>query len=268
MGFGDALMATAEARVLHQRTGRPVAVGDGRALRLRPAECEVFAGVPFLALALDGQAVAWLPNYSGSRPYLDYARMAAEGHPGAPPWRYTAWSVSRYGPGVLRLTAAERAWAAEALAAAGVARPFVVVEPTVKPQASPNKAWGVARYAEVAAALAREVAVVQVGPAPSALPGAVAIQTPSFRQACAVLAQAAAYLGPDGGLHHAAAALGVPAVVLFGGFTSPAQTGYPGHVNLFTGGAPCGEYRPCAHCQAAWAAITPADVIAAARGLW
>ena len=36
----------------------------------------------------------------------------------------------------------------------------------------------------------------------------------------------------EGGLHHAAAALGMPAVVLFGGMISPRNTGYDVHVNL------------------------------------
>ena len=36
----------------------------------------------------------------------------------------------------------------------------------------------------------------------------------------------------EGGLSHIRAALGLPAVVLMGGFTSPDWTGYPDHINL------------------------------------
>jgi len=36
----------------------------------------------------------------------------------------------------------------------------------------------------------------------------------------------------EGGISHIAAALNVPAVVLFGGFSDPEWTGYPDHVNI------------------------------------
>lgn len=61
-------------------------------------------------------------------------------------------------------------------------------------------------------------------------------------------------------MHHAAAALGIPAVVIFGGYVSPAQTGYAAQMNLFTGGQPCGRRTECAHCADAMSDITPAMV--------
>jgi ADP-heptose:LPS heptosyltransferase len=85
------------------------------------------------------------------------------------------------------------------------------------------------------------------------------------RQASAVLAGAALLISPEGGLHHAAAALGLRAVVIFGGFISPATTGYDLHRNFFTGGQACGMRLACAHCAEAMARITPEEVAAAAR---
>jgi ADP-heptose:LPS heptosyltransferase len=62
----------------------------------------------------------------------------------------------------------------------------------------------------------------------------------------ATLSRAIGYLGPEGGMHHASAAVGVPAVVIFGGYISPKVTGYEGHINLFTGtGLGCGNSQPC-----------------------
>jgi ADP-heptose:LPS heptosyltransferase len=80
------------------------------------------------------------------------------------------------------------------------------------------------------------------------------------------LARAKLYIGAEGGLHHAAAALGVPAVVLFGGFIPPLVTGYETHINL-TGGAQeaCGSLKPCDHCRKAMDAISVEEVAAAAR---
>ena len=64
-------------------------------------------------------------------------------------------------------------------------------------------------------------------------------------------------------MHHCAAAFGVPGIVIFGGFISPATTGYGCHVNLFTGGEACGMRIPCEHCADAMRKITPEQVAAA-----
>lgn len=93
------------------------------------------------------------------------------------------------------------------------------------------------------------------------------IQTPDFWRACAILSRASAYVGHEGGLHHAAAALGIPGVVIFGGFISPETTGYDCHVNLFTGGNACGNRTPCMHCRDAMNRITPEAVAEALIGI-
>ncbi len=74
-----------------------------------------------------------------------------------------------------------------------------------------------------------------------------------------MLSHAQAYLGPEGGLHHAAAALRVRAVVIFGSFISPETTGYPFHANCYVADAhaPCGRWGDCAGCRAAMDAISP-----------
>ena len=72
---------------------------------------------------------------------------------------------------------------------------------------------------------------------------------------------------PEGGLHHAAAALGTPTIVIFGGFISPRQTGYPHQVNLFTGGTPCGMRRRCDHCEQAMRRVAIEEVLVKARML-
>lgn len=64
----------------------------------------------------------------------------------------------------------------------------------------------------------------------------------------------------EGGLHHAAAIFGIPAVVIYGGYISPRQTGYDGQVALFEGGEPCGWRKPCPHCAAAMGKIEPERV--------
>jgi ADP-heptose:LPS heptosyltransferase len=96
--------------------------------------------------------------------------------------------------------------------------------------------------------------------------GAKLARTPTFRHAMAVLARASLYIGPEGGLHHAAAAVGIPAVVIFGGFIPPSVTGYATHINLTGGAAACGSLKPCEHCKAYMDVISVADVMGAAHG--
>lgn len=140
----------------------------------------------------------------------------------------------------------------------------VVVEPNLKDRASPNKDWGWERWLAFAAlCAAKKIPLVQLGPPGTRLlPGVQHVLTQTMREACAVLRKARAYVGHEGGLHHSAAALNVPAVVIFGGFISPSQTGYAAHRNLYTGGThACGMRVPCAHCAAAMNLITPGRVL-------
>ena len=127
-------------------------------------------------------------------------------------------------------------------------RRYVVIEPHVKQVGSGkgNKDWGFERYQKVVKKLP-EIAWLQMGNGSlPKLDGVHYVQTANFRQACAVLSKAIGYLGPEGGLHHAAAAVKVPAVVIFGGYISPEVTGYESHVNLYTGdGLGCGRHAKC-----------------------
>lgn len=139
----------------------------------------------------------------------------------------------------------------------------VLIEPHIKPGASPNKQWGMERWT----ALVRLMRMAGIVPAQMGredtplVDGCEFIVTPTFRMAVGVIEHARAVVLPEGGLHHAAAALGVPGVVIFGGFTPVELTGYPMHRNL---GASlddaCGMRIPCKHCAAAMAAIKPQQV--------
>ncbi len=262
MGYGDEIMAAGEARRLQQ-------AGDPRAVAVldrhgRPRWHPIWDGNPRLArpeAVARGLAVRTITNGPGCRPYVDYARMGAEFaavFPGRPfttklcdprlPWRYTAWRAS---PGELFQVPRREPGN------------YVVIEPRIKAGASPNKDWGWARW-QALLRRRRDLDWVQLGAGGTRIvDGARHVATTDFRAACAVLAGARAAVLPEGGLHHAAAALNVPAVVVFGAMTSPANTGYDSHVNLFDplgGESPCGQRVPCDHCARAMAAIAPADV--------
>lgn len=142
---------------------------------------------------------------------------------------------------------------------------LVLIEPRLKPGASPNKQWG--RWTELVALLkAAGLRVGQMGPnAAMALSGVEFVTTRTMRLAAAVMANARAAVLPEGGLHHVAAAVGTPAVVIFGGYISPMVTGYDGQVSLYVEDPKfplgCGSRLPCPHCQRAMASITPERVM-------
>ncbi len=285
MGYGDELMAIGDAWRVHQRDPRRrrVAIGDGR--RLRCDHPELRAGLSFIATAEDLAADAdlpWVISYRGVRPYHDHAamrRLLRQQEPllsRLPGAARSGKLVERLGRYVFRLdyrpTPAPLALDETELRIAEQwrGRRFAIVEPSIKAEASPGKQWPTERYAEVALRLAADLEVFQVGRSERpVLPGLPCLPRTTFRGMLPLLKASQLYIGAEGGLHHAAAAMGTPAVVLYGGYTPALVTGYDGQVCL-TGGAEqaCGVHvGECAHCMEAMRSITPDEVLAHARRL-
>lgn len=252
MGYGDELIASGQAKAMR--------LADPQRRRVRILDAykngrwhELWTGNPDIVRLGEAGDFLKIMNGPGARPYIAEKR--------ADRW---VWKDFRCTPADLYFTRFERDFAARF-------DPGVVIEPNIKGKASPNKDWGWERWVRFARMAAREgIKLAQLGPGVGGvkrIPGVQWIQTASFREACAVLARAKAYVGHEGGLHHAAAAVGIPAVVIFGGFISPRQTGYDGHVNLFTGIEPCGRRTPCSHCAIAMAKIEPDQVLEALKGI-
>lgn len=230
-------MATAQVKQLHAQTGRRVmVVGRSGAI----AWSEVFEGNPKILKRPERNALR-LINAGGVRPYI---AAKSPTH-----WRWKLWDIS---PGELFLNDAERAFAA---AHAG----RILIEPNTKESGS-NKAWIWSRWQEL---VDRGGDFIQVGGSGAPrLTGVKFVETVTFRQACAVLAVSRAFVGAEGGLHHAAAALGIPAVVLFSEFIEPLYTGYKTHRNLRHAGPPCGSRIPCAGCRESMEKISVDEVSA------
>ena len=171
MGYGDEIMVAGEARRLwNAGDSRAVAVLDRQG---RPRWHPLWDGNPRLAwpeAVARGLAVRTITNGPGCRPYVDYARMAREFAAVFPgrrfstklrdprlPWRYTAWRAS---PGELFEVPRREPGA------------YVVIEPRIKANASPNKDWGWARW-QALVQLRRDLDWVQLGP-----PGPGHLDTP------------------------------------------------------------------------------------------
>jgi ADP-heptose:LPS heptosyltransferase len=140
----------------------------------------------------------------------------------------------------------------------------IMLAPFIKGRFSAdNKDWGWHRWQTLAERL-KGRCFHCVPPGRDALAGVPAISTQTFHHAVAALERCKVLVATDGGLHHAAAALRHPAVVIWGAFSDPAILGYPDHVNLYEPD-PEGLGRRVSHpaCRAAMDAITVDEVLAA-----
>lgn len=250
MGIGDELMIAGEAR-------RRAAGRDRRYLILdkhgAPKWHWAWTGNPHVARPGEPFDEV-LPGYvDRMRPYLagsDAGRFVFREYQPA--------------PAQIALDTHARALASHAAGA-------IVFNPTVKRGASPNKDWGLERWK---ALVARGVGLrwLQLWePGTPRVKGAEAIPTYSVLEAFGLLSGARAAVVHEGALHHAAAAFGVPAVVIRGGFISPRVTGYAGQRDLYVEANAwplgCGKRTPCSHCAQAMNSITPEKVLAALQGL-
>lgn len=243
MGLGDWIMATSQVRELNERTGKRVVVVD----RLnRPKWSEAFDNNPRIARTHENDCERLL-NAGGARPYIRSKTVEQ--------WQWRKWDIK---PGELWLSPEERDFG----------RPYdgrFIIEPTTKDPAS-NKAWIADRWQELVDRFPAGT-FVQMGADPvRCLRGATFVRT-TVRQAFGVLAAARGFVGTEGALHHAAAALKTPAVVLWSEFISPTFTGYPEQTNIRHAHGVCGKRVPCPTCRESMEAITVDEVEQAVRRL-
>ena len=243
MGLGDWIMCTAQVRELNERTRVPVMVVDQSG---RPQWNEVFENNPRITRDPATRHIR-LYNSSGNRPYIrDKLKNK---------WVWQQWLRQ---PGELYLIDSEEAFGTQACGK-------IYIEPHTKVKGS-NKAWPFSKWQQVVDSKVAEF--VQCGPPGTLrLRGATFVETKSFRQALGVLHNSAGFVGTEGGLHHAAAAMGLKAVVLWSEYIGPEITGYDGQVNIRQSSRTCGARLQCYGCVKSMLAIKPEEVIQSLKDL-
>jgi hypothetical protein len=239
MGAGDWLMCTGQVKDLYAHRGQVVMVVNhvGR-LMWHP----VFDGNPKITRMHRSNHVKLL-NAGGNRPYIAGKNNQR--------W---SWKPYKPIPGELYFTVEEKAFAEPY-------RGLVMIEPNSKANGHTNKQWLWERWQQLVS-IAPMVQCSDKGPW---LNGVTMVNTPTFRHACAVLSVCKAYVGPEGGLHHAAAALEVPAVVLWSHFIDPSITGYQTQKNIRHAEGICGMRVNCPKCRESMEAISVDEVAEALR---
>jgi len=240
MGAGDWLMAAGEARLLHAKTGKPVAIVDQRG---RAQWVDLWNGVPYILPRVVPGCMTVL-SASGVRPYI---AMKTPGR-----WR---WKHYQPTPAEVRFTVEEQLFAADHAGR-------VMIEPNTKNIGHTNKAWFWDRWQQLVDSMpdTQFVQCLQGGTRPLAGNNVHHVLTLTFRDAMAVLSRSVALVTTEGGLMHAAAAVNTPAVVLWSEFISPDVTGYKMHTNLRHAGNPCGMRLNCPSCRRSMVAITVDEV--------
>lgn len=165
-------------------------------------------------------------------------------------------------PGDLFLTEDEMAWVPEI-------GPYILVEPNVKQTFlfGQNKDWGFEKWQM----LVNETDlpwVQAVYPGAKLLKGARHIQA-DIRQGFALMSRARLFAGTDGAMHHAAAALRTPAVVIWGHFSSPRVLGYESHINIWKRTGPCWSFGSiCMECKRTMRGISVSEVKSVILSAW
>lgn len=244
MGYGDWLMAAGEAKAAHAATGRPVLVTDAAG---KPQWSEVFDHNPYILRAPGDQPFTRVISASGVRPYIA-SKSAGR------------WTWKPYKP-----IPAEMFFTDEELSFAEPYRGSVLIEPKVKATGHGNKAWPWHCWVQFAAWAPNYmpgIRLIQCAPNDGGkkLPDMSLVVTPSFRHALALLSVCRALVTTEGGLMHGAAAVGVPAVVLWSEFIDPSITGYAQHTNLRHAHRTCGMRINCPSCRKSMEAITVREV--------
>lgn len=242
MGFGDAIMAAGLARGLHAQ-GKLAAFfapkENNRVIKWTGYCEDIFKHNPNIARpgAEKQNNLVWFPHYKKQFPYCQYDGIK----------RKYIWNGYKVQPG-------EFFFKEEELISPIEGR-FIVIEPNLawQRQVNLNKDWGDGKFEKLGAALiSKGHKVVQFvhGNSRRKIAGAQHITTQTFHQAAAIMSKADLIVAPEGANHHAAAALGVRAVIVWGDW-SPTSMGYDGQIKL-TGSKPplaCGHGYNCQHCR-------------------
>ena len=245
MGLGDWIMASGDAKEANEKTKKKVKLGDGVRMSW---DGQVFANNPRMASNSDTDVV-WVKNYQGHRPYLKGTKNGR------------LLFNDDYKPIVGEIYFSPE----EQEVIDKIRGNYIIVEPNVKKvyAHTVNKAWH--GWEEL---FKHDLPWIQLGNYTTEKK-TTWLETPNFRDALVILSKAKLFVGTDGGLHHAAAALGIPSVVIWTGFTSPRHLGYDTHRNIHDGSEPCGTYNSvCKHCLLKSKAITVEQVLDAVNTEW
>jgi len=278
VGIGDEILATRHVEELWRKEHKLVRILDNEG---NPRGHEVWHGNPHIppvhSHGSHGKDYINLPWNSSCRPYINYRTSTQERFQ----FLDTEYSVK---PGRLYLTEQEQVEADKL-------GDYVLIEPTVKGPLQVNKAWPMGHWKDLVDMVDFPMVQLLHSPHQQKLWSRISddrvkhISIRSIREWLIYVSAATAIVTTEGGLHHAAAAFGIPSVVLFSGFISERIMGYkiPYHTNLLARSShtgyqdeagssiwcyrSCGLRKSCPMCQDAMKNLLPVSVYEALMNL-
>lgn len=275
MGLGDDIMATAFAKLEKEKyPDRQIIVGNFD--KKIGVDSIIYENNPYITLQknlVTNKIVHFVNNHADNRPYIDWDKTNLNNYV----WNFK-FSPS---PGQIFLSNSEIQNSKKIIEEAKKywcekntqpLKKIIFIEPTSTKIGEEhylhfkhlNKDWGIQNWLELAEIIGNEYLIIQSTHDQETSLKNVYKCNVDFRTACAIINECDLFLGPEGGLGHAAAALSKPAVIIFGGWIHPSVTGYSFHENIYIDikGSPCGarSYQ-CDHCKKCMKQITITDVI-------
>ena len=255
MGWGDDLMWLGEASKVHEENPNVKISSDGKYSIL-------WDNIPWIA-ERDGDII--VPE-----------------KPGGNRWYIQGWAPGRILlkpykpiPAPYVVTDEERKTAQNILNDTNIGnKPFVLINPDSKNTTyANNRDWGFEKWIKLSGMLKEHINVLRVKPPSGTMvdvSGQVEYNKPlidgitnlstDIRTGFAIASLAKCVVTTDGALQHLAAALNIPAFIIYGGTISPSIVGYEGRnqVNYYVESeySPCGMQVDCPHCRACMEAIT------------
>lgn len=147
---------------------------------------------------------------------------------------------------------------------------FITIEPHSNDEYTCNREYPFEKWQSIVNELSKFIKVVQVGSPKKKLDNAYDMTSKtSFRTCAGVIGKSSLFLSSEGGLVHAAQAVGTKSIVLISGYEHPDMIAYPCNVNLWIHDShgPCGNKSKCNDCYNAVKSHNEFEIIEKAKRL-
>lgn len=146
---------------------------------------------------------------------------------------------------------------------------YIVIEPHTKDEYTVNKTYPFEKWQKVVDEISKYKKIVQVGQkTDKVLKGCLDLTgKTSFREACSIISDSRLFIGPEGGLMHAANSVGIKSLIVITGFIHPRMTCYKENINIWIGKqhGPCGLKVECEKCKNECSEHNPDTIVELAK---
>jgi len=271
--YGSDILATGEARIVREQNpdtkiafGNPEALSPTSEGKTKLYWSEIFENNPnILQPGENAEEITIIANFPKSRPFINYAKTKYTqiDEQNKTPYKFAYNADYETTRGELFFSDNEIAEAEKLIG--DLEAPIIFIDPIAGIE---NKGWLPERWNNLVEQSSYNFVQLLYNNQPTALNGVTQIDPKTFRLACAILKVCSGksiLLTTDSNLHHAAAALNMPTIVLWSHYSHPDNLGYEEHINIRwdAAGTPCGLRDSCIQCKHSMEMIKVEDVLLA-----